>query len=125
MDNNYTYGRGNECASGSGYGNGCGDGSGSGYGHGDGHGCGHGHGSGDGDDHDYTVKSGQIYRDGTAENFIGRVAILKTREGHIVEKYLTDSRSERFFATLYGSTLCAHGDTIADAVANAIAKKNY
>ena len=64
----------------------------------------------------------KIYRDGLDEVISGRIKTLTTPEGHTVETYTLASGKKRFFVTLVGSHWCAHGDTIADAVADAIWK---
>jgi hypothetical protein len=62
-----------------------------------------------------------IFRDGLEERADGPPIVSSTREGHRVESYRVDG-SERFFVTLAGSHYCAHGDTLAEAIADAIWK---
>jgi hypothetical protein len=62
-----------------------------------------------------------IFRDGLEEKADGPPTVSTTREGHRVESYRVD-KSERFFVTLVGSHYCAHGDTLAEAIADAIWK---
>ena len=64
-----------------------------------------------------------MYRDGLEirhdADFGIRVA--RTRDGHIVETFKVNG-VKRHFVTLKDSTYCAHGDTVADAVADALWK---
>lgn len=62
-----------------------------------------------------------IFRDGLEEQADGPSKVSTTREGHRVESYLVDGR-ERFFVTLAGAHYCAHGNTLAEAIADAIWK---
>ena len=62
-----------------------------------------------------------IFRDGLEENSNCLPTVSKTREGHVVESYNVDG-VERFFVTLAGSHLSAHGNTLAEAIADAIWK---
>lgn len=62
-----------------------------------------------------------IFRDGLEERIDGPPIISTTREGHNVESYCVDG-VERFFVTLVGSHYCAHGNTLAEAIADAIWK---
>lgn len=62
-----------------------------------------------------------IFRDGLEENAEGPPLVSATREGHRVESYRVKG-AERFFVTLVGSHYCAHGDTLAEAIADAIWK---
>ena len=68
------------------------------------------------------MKTRTIYRDGITENISGPIRIRRTREGHTVEAYKTDKGKEKFFVTLSGTHWCAHGDSVAAAVADAIWK---
>jgi hypothetical protein len=63
-----------------------------------------------------------FYRDGVTEKISGPLRVRRTREGHTVEAYKTDKGKERFFVTLAGTHWCAHGDSVAAAVADAIWK---
>lgn len=63
----------------------------------------------------------QIYRDGIEETIDGSISVSTTRDGHTIESYTVDGKP-RFFATLAGSHYCAHGNTIAEAIADAIWK---
>jgi hypothetical protein len=68
------------------------------------------------------MKNRTIYRDGLEENIdSGGIKVAITREGHVVEKYRVGGRV-RFFATLAGTHYCAHGDTAAAAIADALWK---
>lgn len=68
------------------------------------------------------MKTRKFYRDGLEEEIIGPIKISVTSDGHVVEAYKTADGKRRFFVTLSGSHWCAHGDTIANAVADAIWK---
>ena len=62
-----------------------------------------------------------IFRDGLTENAEGPPIVSSTREGHRVESYRV-AGADRFFVTLAGSPYCAHGSTLAEAIADAIWK---
>jgi hypothetical protein len=62
-----------------------------------------------------------VFRDGLEENADSAPKISTTVDGHIVESY-TVNKEPRFFVTLSGSHYCAHGDTLADAISDAIWK---
>jgi hypothetical protein len=62
-----------------------------------------------------------VFRDGLEERADSPPLVLTTREGHRVESYRVDGL-ERFFVTLAESHYCAHGNTLAEAVADAIWK---
>lgn len=62
-----------------------------------------------------------LFRDGLEEKVDGPPRVSLTREGHVVESYAIKGK-ERFFVTLVGSHYCAHGDTIAEAIGDAIWK---
>lgn len=64
----------------------------------------------------------KFYRDGLEEEIVGTVRVRRTRDGHTVESYTTSQGAKRFFVTLAGTHFCAHGDTLAEAVADAIWK---
>lgn len=68
------------------------------------------------------METRKFYRDGLEEKIIGSIRISKTSDGHVVESYKLSDGTRRFFATLAGSHWCAHGFTIAQAVADAIWK---
>lgn len=63
-----------------------------------------------------------IYRDGIDEVIAGPIKVRVTSEGHTVESYKTAKGKQRYFATLAGTHWCAHGDSVASAVADAIWK---
>ncbi len=63
-----------------------------------------------------------IYRDGLKETISGPIKVRVTSDGHTVESYKTDKGKQRYFATLAGTHWCAHGDSIASAVADALWK---
>jgi len=62
-----------------------------------------------------------FFRDGLEENIDATPRVSVTREGHVVESYKVNSKP-RFFVTLKGSHLCAHGSSLAEAIADAIWK---
>lgn len=62
-----------------------------------------------------------IFRDGLSEKAEGPPKVSLTREGHTVESYRV-AGVERFFVTLAGSHYCAHGNSLAEAVADALWK---
>lgn len=59
-----------------------------------------------------------IFRDGLLEEIDAKPVVSKTREGHTVESYTTNG-VKRYFVTLAGLPCCAHGSTIAEAIADA------
>lgn len=63
-----------------------------------------------------------IYRDGVEEKIIGPIRVRVTSDGHTIESYKTAKGKQRYFATLAGTHWCAHGDSIAAAVADALWK---
>lgn len=62
-----------------------------------------------------------VFRDGLDEQADSPLKVSTTREGHRVESYSVDGK-KRFFVTLKGSHYCAHGNTLAEAIADAIWK---
>lgn len=68
------------------------------------------------------MEARKFYRDGLEELVVGPIKIIHTSDGHTVEKYKQADGKLRYFATLSGSHWSAHGDTIAQAVADAIWK---
>lgn len=62
-----------------------------------------------------------FYRDGLEEEIDGPPRVFKNGEGHTIEAYKVDGK-ERFFVTLAGTHWCAHGNTLAEAIADAIWK---
>ena len=64
----------------------------------------------------------KIYRDGLEEKITGPIKVSHTSDGHTVERYKLSDGKRRFFVTLAGSHWSAHGDTIANAVADALWK---
>lgn len=69
-----------------------------------------------------SVEKRKFYRDGLTEEIIGEIAVIITSDGHTVETYTLVDGKKRFFATLSGSHWCAHGDSIASAIADALWK---
>ena len=49
------------------------------------------------------------------------IRVTHTRDGHLVETFMVDG-VKKCFVTLKDSVYCAHGDTVADAVADALWK---
>lgn len=68
------------------------------------------------------MRARKFYRDGLEEKIIGPIKVKVTSDGHVVESYHLSDGKRRFFATLFGTHFCAHGDSIAQAVADAIWK---
>lgn len=68
------------------------------------------------------MEARKLYRDGLEEKIKGSIRVQTTGDGHTVESYKLADGKRRFFATLAGSHWCAHGDTIAGAIADAIWK---
>jgi len=68
------------------------------------------------------VTTRKFYRDGLEELITGPVRVSVTSDGHTIESYKLASGKRRYFATLYGTHWCAHGDSVAEAVADAIFK---
>ena len=62
-----------------------------------------------------------LYRDGIEEKIDGELTVSKNREGHTIESYSVDG-VPRFFVTLKDTWYCAHGNTVASAIADAIWK---
>ena len=68
------------------------------------------------------LKSRVFYRDGLEEIIIGDVSVRTRPDGFMVEEYALEDGQKRFFVIKPGTGLCAHGDTEAAAVADAIWK---
>lgn len=68
------------------------------------------------------VKTRTLYRDGLEEEISGPIRVYKTSDGHVIESYKTAKGKRRYFATLAGTWWCAHGDSVASAVSDAIWK---
>lgn len=62
-----------------------------------------------------------IYRDGLKEQLNDLPVVSKSIEGHTVEHYTVNGKN-RYFVTIKDSHYCAHGDTLAQAIADAIWK---
>lgn len=58
------------------------------------------------------------YRDGVETKFDRPIRVYKTRDGHTVERF-TFKNEHTYFVTLKGTHWCAHGRTVAEAVADA------
>jgi hypothetical protein len=68
------------------------------------------------------MKTRKFYRDSLEENVIGPIRVRVTSDGHTVEKYKLSNGNDRYFVTISGTHWCAHGNTLAQAVADAIWK---
>jgi hypothetical protein len=68
------------------------------------------------------LKKRKLYQDGLEEEIIGPIKEHRTSDGHSIRSYKLANGKRRFFATLAGTHWCAHGNTIASAVADAIWK---
>ena len=64
----------------------------------------------------------KFYRDGLEEEISGPIKVRVTSDGHTIESYKDAKGRQRYFATLSGTYWCAHGDSVAAAVADAIWK---
>lgn len=112
---------------GCGFGSGYGDGGGSGFGNGGRSGYvivddyRSGFGSEDWDRIEKGYCMVNFYRDGLEEQIDTKPKVYSTREGHVVEEYSVGG-VKRFFVTISGSTYCAHGNTLAEAITDAIWK---
>lgn len=68
------------------------------------------------------MRSRKFYRDGVEEEITGPIRVITTADGNVIESYRLSTGKRRYFATLVGTHWCAHGNTIAEAVADAIFK---
>lgn len=68
------------------------------------------------------VKTRKLYKDGLEEEITGPIRVKTTSDGHVIESYRLANGKRRYFATLAGTHWCAHGSSIAEAVADAIFK---
>ncbi len=64
----------------------------------------------------------KFYRDGLEETISGPIRVRVTSDEHTIESYKDAKGKQRYFATLAGTHWCAHGDSVAAAVADAIWK---
>jgi hypothetical protein len=62
-----------------------------------------------------------FFRDGLEENIDAAPKVTLTREGHVVEAYKVNG-TPRFFVTLAGTHLCAHGSSLPEAISDALWK---
>ena len=62
-----------------------------------------------------------VCRDGIKEISSTPIKVSRTFDGHVIESYTVEGK-ERFFVTLFESYFCAHGDTVEEAIADAIWK---
>lgn len=69
-----------------------------------------------------SIKTRKFFRDGLEETISGSIRVHVTSEGHTVESYKDAKGQRRYFATLAGTPWCAHGNSIASAVADALWK---
>lgn len=63
----------------------------------------------------------QYYRDKLMLDIDAPFKVSETAEGHIVERYKVKGK-RGYFVTLAGTHWCAHGDSVASAIADAIWK---
>lgn len=63
-----------------------------------------------------------IYRDGIEGKINGNIKVRTTSDGHVVESWIDEKGKKVYFANLYDSTYCAHGETMAEAISAAIWK---
>lgn len=65
----------------------------------------------------------EVYRDGLSlqTDAGSKMRVTKTREGHVVEHFVVGGKP-KVFVTLRGTHYCAHGNTVAEAVADALWK---
>ncbi len=63
----------------------------------------------------------KFYRDGLEEQIDAMPKVHRNREGHTIEAYSVKGE-KKYFVTLSNSFYCAHGNSIAEAVADAIWK---
>jgi hypothetical protein len=63
----------------------------------------------------------KIYRDGLDIETDRPIRVSRTHDGHTVER-LSLGKEHTYFVTIKGSPFCAHGATIAEAVADALWK---
>src|SRR5512135_815989 len=63
----------------------------------------------------------KFYRDGVEEEIDSKPRVTMTREGHVVEVYSVKGET-KYFVTLAGTHYCAHGNTLAEAISDAIWK---
>ena len=63
----------------------------------------------------------QILRDSVIHTLDGNVSIRTTSDGHVIESWKSNGKRV-YFANLYNSVYCAHGDTAAQAIGDAIWK---
>lgn len=63
----------------------------------------------------------KIFRDGIEHVIDGKVTVRMTSDGHVIESWKSNGKRV-YFANIANSVYCAHGDTPADAVADAIWK---
>jgi len=68
------------------------------------------------------MEARKFYRDGLEEKIVGPIKVHSTSEGHVVESYTLSNGKKRYFATISGTAFCAHGDTVASAIADALWK---
>lgn len=67
-------------------------------------------------------KTRKFYRDGIEETISGPIRVHRTSDGHTIESYKGVTGKRKYFATLAGTHWCAHGSSVASAVADALWK---
>jgi hypothetical protein len=60
----------------------------------------------------------QYYRDGIELEIEGKPKVYTTRDGHVVEEYISEGE-KGYFVTLNGLPFCAHGSTLSEAISDA------
>lgn len=63
----------------------------------------------------------KYFRDGIEIEIDSAPKISKTRDGHVVEKYQSKGK-DGYFVTLSGTHYCAHGQTLSQAISDALWK---
>lgn len=61
------------------------------------------------------------YRDGLEIEIDGKPKVYETRDGHVVEEYISEGE-KGYFVTLKGLPFCAHGSSLSQAICDAIWK---
>lgn len=68
------------------------------------------------------MKTRKLYQDGIEEEITGPIKDTVTSDGHVVRSYRLADGKRRYFVTLAETFWCAHGKTIAEAIADALWK---
>lgn len=62
-----------------------------------------------------------FYRDKVSIHIDAKSKVKTTRDGHVVEEYLVNGK-KGFFVTIAGTPFCAHGETLEQAISDALWK---